>query len=150
MFSFPIGEFRVWLSIRGRENKNVSVEVEILLFLRSTEWNKKKRGDKFDNCLRDKIYFRPVLNFGVFDRDLSKRRWRLSNMIYWFYYNFLQNFDGGRSRLESTVIWQRSKDINWERKKARNLCEILPKKTFVANNNSAAGICKDKRVFPSF
>lgn len=29
--------------------------------------------DKFDNCPRDKIYFRPVLNFGVFDGDLSRK-----------------------------------------------------------------------------
>ena len=32
-----------------------------------------KRCDEFDNCSRDKIYFRQVLNFGVFDGDLSRK-----------------------------------------------------------------------------
>ena len=32
-----------------------------------------KRCDEFDNCSRDKISFRQVLNFGVFDGDLSRK-----------------------------------------------------------------------------
>ena len=47
----------------------------------------------------------------------------------------------GKDQNTSPVRTEESASFVWN---------IAEKKIFVANNNSAAAICKDKRIFPSF